>query len=476
MRITKTHYMNIKKITVLLSLATAVTVQAQMSQYDLNRPFGWTNCESLTADGYTTTGGGNGTSITLTSTGEDMRSTITNAIKNNDIVILDGSKGDFIISYSMDLSSQKNKTIVGINGARLCTEFYITEDITKLLDAAGVKNASTTSGGGTLSNGSSVGEQCEYLTRKTLIDYTGDTSEKYRKAGIFNLKSCTNIIIRNICFVGPGSCDVGGYDLISSTGTKHLWVDHCEFTDGIDGNFDITKQSDLVTVSWCKFTYTSRSYNHQNCCLIGSSDSQTADKNKLNVTFANCMWGEGVNSRMPMARFGTIHMVNNYYDCAGNGSNAINPRKSSEFLIEGNYFEKGVKAFGQSSATAYVWQNNINNGSNNGSTKGSVTLPYTYAAYNAELVPTEVGTYAGATLDDPLNIATASPIKQLERNADYTVMGNKIYCDGKIEIYDILGRKVTESSQETDMSALKQGIYIVKITTPSATGVFKINR
>lgn len=455
--------------------ASTLVAKGQLSEYDLNRPFGWTNCQSLTTDGYNTIGGGNGTSITLTSTGEDMRTEITNAIKNNDIVILDGSKGDFIISYSMDISKLSNKTIVGINDARLCSEFYITEEITKLLDNAGVKSASTSSGtGGTLTNGSSVSEACEYKTRQTLIDYTGDSKETYRKAGIFNLKNCTNFILRNIKFVGPGSCDVGGYDLISSTGTTHLWVDHCEFTDGIDGNFDITKGSDFVTVSWCTFSYTDRSYNHQNCCLIGSSDSDTGDLNKLNVTFANCLWGEGVNARMPMARFGNIHMVNNYYNCAGNGSAAINPRKNSEFLIEGNYFESNVKAFAQSSAKAYVWNDNINNGKNDGSTKGTVSLPYSYTAFDAVNVPTVINTYAGATLIDPLTISNASPINGIIRNAEYIVEGNTIYCDGYIEVYNINGRKVLQSQKRVDLSILNDNIYIVVIRCSDSSATFKI--
>jgi hypothetical protein len=50
---------------------------------------------------------------------------------------------------------------------------------------------------------------------------TGDEKEGYRKAGIFTLNKCQNIIIRNLKFVGSGSVDVGGNDLISSTGAEH---------------------------------------------------------------------------------------------------------------------------------------------------------------------------------------------------------------------------------------------------------------
>ena len=246
----------------------------------LNAPFGWTNCSSLTSgDSYNTTGGNNGTRvITLKSTGSDQ-SAIQNAIKQNDIVILDGSNGDFIVSSPVSFGGYSNRTVVGINGARICTKFYLTDEMKAALDKANVKSLSSSTGtGGTLSNGKTVDEKRELVTRQTLIDLTGDTSESYRNAGVFKISGGSNIIVRNLKFVGPGPCDVGGQDLITCTGTTHLWVDHCEFTDGQDGNFDITQGADFVTVSWCTFGYTERAYDHMNTNLVGSSDSENKDK------------------------------------------------------------------------------------------------------------------------------------------------------------------------------------------------------
>lgn len=396
---------------IILSLMCVMAAStAVMAQTDLNKPFGWTNCTSLTSgDDYTTTGANSLASprkTTLTSNGGDMKSTIESALKNCDILVLDGSKGDFIISQSMGMSGMRNKTIVGINNARLCTKFYLTQEMRDAFDKAGVKNASTSSGtGGTLSNGQSVGEARELLTRQTLIDLTGDKSESYRNAGIFKMSNCTNIIVRNIKFVGPGPCDVGGYDLISATGDVHLWVDHCEFTDGIDGNFDITNGSNFCTVSWCTFSYTDRAYDHANTNLVGSSDSYTSDEDKLNITFAYNMWGSKCNQRMPMARFGTIHLLNNYYNCPG-ASLCMNPRKNSEFMIEGNYFEEGVKKpFSESGSKAYVFNGNYYaSWSSEPSNRGTVTLPYSYNVIPAADAKAIVLEKAGATLTDPLYV------------------------------------------------------------------------
>ena len=101
-----------------------------------------------------------------------------------------------------------------------------------------------------------------------------------------------------------------------------------------------------------------------------------------------------------MARVGKIHMLNNYYTCTS-GGNCINPRKNSEFLIEGNYFDQGVKSiYGESGAVAVTWKNtNYSVEGKSGESKGSaVTVPYTYSVAEYSIVPTEVSTYAGATL------------------------------------------------------------------------------
>jgi len=275
------------------------------------------------------------------------------------------------------------------------------------LDIANVKKLSSSSGtGGTLSNGQKVDEKRELVTRQTLIDLTGDKNESYRNAGVFKISGGSNIIVRNLKFVGPGPCDVGGQDLITCTGTTHLWVDHCEFTDGQDGNFDITQSADFVTVSWCTFGYTERAYDHMNTNLVGSSDSE--NKDKLNVTFAFNIWGPGCNQRMPMARAGNIHLLNNYYNCAG-ASATVNPRKNSEFLIEGNYFETGVtKVFSQSDAIAYQFIDNTYKSASKPSGKGTVAMPYQYTAIPSADVPALLtsATGAGATLTEPLTIGT----------------------------------------------------------------------
>ena len=395
-------------LTTLAALFSLITVAAD---YDQNKPFGFCTRSSRTdaACTYNITGGGcysypipsdfKGKVIVLKSNGQDMKKDIQNAIKQNDVIIFDGSDGDFMVSSNIYVEGG-NKTLLGINNARLCTKWYVTNDIITALNKAGVPNMSTHDGGGMLPNGQFVREEAEYNTRKIIIELTGDQSESYRRSGILTVRQ-ENIIIRNITFVGPGSIDVGGSDLLSFNGAKHCWVDHCSFSDGMDGNFDITQSSDFNTVSWCTFSYTERSYMHQNTNLIGYSDREPTGF--LNTTFAFNWWGQGCVQRMPMIRVGKIHMLNNYFSST-TATNCINPRKNSEVLIEGNYFEKGVRRYySQKDAISVTWaDSNFAEEPNQSGTPFSVgttiTIPYEYTVAPYADVPVTVKKHAGATL------------------------------------------------------------------------------
>ena len=393
------------------AFAAFLALAVVATDYDLNKPFGFCTRSSRTDANstYNVTGGGcysypvpsdfTGKVIVLKSNGEDMKSSIQKAIKQNDVIIFDGSNGDFIVSSNVNVEGD-NKTLLGINNARLCTQFHITPEIITALNNAGVPHMNTHEGGGILPNGQRVREEAEFNTRKMIIEFTGDNTENYRKSGILRVTK-ENIIIRNITFVGPGSIDVGGNDLLSFNGAKHCWVDHCSFSDGMDGNFDITQSSDFNTVSWCTFSYTERSYMHQNTNLIGYSDREPTGF--LNTTFAFNWWKQGCAQRMPMIRVGKIHMLNNYFSST-TATNCINPRKSSEVLIEGNYFEKGVRRYySQKDAISVTWaDSNFAEEPNQSGTPFSVgttiTIPYEYTVAPYADVPATVKKHAGATL------------------------------------------------------------------------------
>jgi pectate lyase len=182
--------------------------------------------------------------------------------------------------------------------------------------------------------------------------------------GHVSVNGASNVIVRNLKIVGyaVGNCaldpsyDSGvgcssGQDAISVQNGDHIWFDHCDISDGTDGNLDITSGADYVTVSWTKFHYTPRTDNsgsdstggagHRYSNLVGGGDGVAGDVGKLNVTWHHNWWAENVMERQPRVRYGKNHVFNNLY--SGSGDNyCVRAGIQAQILIESNVFT-GVK-------------------------------------------------------------------------------------------------------------------------------------
>lgn len=159
-------------------------------------------------------------------------------------------------------------------------------------------------------------------------------------AGFINasiqLNDVSQVIIRNLAFRNP--CDVGPvwdpndgskgnwnslFDSITVSGSTFVWIDHNSFTDAPltdnlspiengmrkqchDGALDITRGSDMITVSYNHFAL------HEKNTLIGSGDKAAGDEGRLSVTLSNNLF-ENVAERSPRVRFGKVHVFNNLY-------------------------------------------------------------------------------------------------------------------------------------------------------------------
>ena len=159
--------------------------------------------------------------------------------------------------------------------------------------------------------------------------------------GHIEMSGSVNVIIRNIKIVGyaVGNCSLdpdydlsvgcsSGNDAISlQKNAHHVWFDHCDISDGTDGNLDITNAANYVTVSWTKFDYTPRSDNsgsdstgasgHRFSNLIGGTDTPSTydDADALNVTWHHDWWADNVMQRMPRVRSGKNHLFNDLWTC-----------------------------------------------------------------------------------------------------------------------------------------------------------------
>ena len=167
--------------------------------------------------------------------------------------------------------------------------------------------------------------------------------------GTFEVHGKHNIIIRNLAFrnlweFDPTSkYDKLGWDYVritreGQTFSHHIWVDHCDFGKVYDGQLDIVHGSDLVTVSWCKFSGDEHG-PQKKVSLVGHGPNNVKeDQGRLNVTFHH-NWYENIEDRAPRARFGNIHCFNNYINQAENATMSV---VGATTLIERNYYE-GVK-------------------------------------------------------------------------------------------------------------------------------------
>ncbi|KAL2166190.1 hypothetical protein VTG60DRAFT_3150 [Thermothelomyces hinnuleus] len=142
----------------------------------------------------------------------------------------------------------------------------------------------------------------------------------------------TNVIIRNlkISFIEDNDC-------ITIRNSTRVWVDHNEFAsditkgpDAYDGQVDIIRGSDWITVSWNYF------HDHWKSSLVGNDATfRDIDFGHLHVTYHHNYWSnEG--TRGPAGRFGHQHVYNNLY--VDFLYQAIHSRSDNQVLVEGNVF------------------------------------------------------------------------------------------------------------------------------------------
>lgn len=245
-----------------------------------------------------------------------------------------------------------------------------------------------------------TGDVLNVASDKTIIGYSQGITIRCS----WQIKRASNIIVRNLICRGPGNSNSEqNWDCVNIEDASRVWFDHCTVMEGEDGNFDVVKGSDNVTVTWCKFTYvTGGAHNFSN--LIGSSNDEPQSHGKLNVTYAYCWW-DNVNSRCPRTRYGKIHVLNCYYNNVGSGAYA---GKMSNIRVEGSFFEDNVSnptGLISTDGEAGVFVIDCNRG--NTMTDGyntPFTPPYSYEVtpvHEVKSMVTDPSCGAGPTLDGP---------------------------------------------------------------------------
>ena len=404
-------------------LSFAQTAKAQLSQYDANKPIGWcTLGNGITGDETNT--------VYHVTTYDEMKTAfkkINGTIENRTIYF----DADIFVPEKFFVGGAKNLTLYGKPGTKL---------------------------------------------------YNNIHSAVQDESGIFYFKECENLIIRNIVMECAGAFDNSSADNMQLVTCKNVWVDHCDFLDGVDGCLDIKTGSDNISITWCRFRYLlpfwpdgkGGANDHRFPLLIGSGDKNTEDIGHLNTTIAYCWFDEGCMERTPRVRKGNIHVVNCDYTNVGahylvgpgylaniyeekcdmtaidlnlpnNSEFTKNTQDGSKTLEWKNYAtEKNYKDFNLTITDVLggqeVKQRSGNKEYYNPYTDGSAAgvTPYDKTLVKAFVENEETG--AGATLDYDL-LATRGNSQQLEATAINYVNGSVNVPVNKT--YNLAGQQVS---------------------------------
>lgn len=355
-----------------------------------------------------------------------------------------------------------------------------------------------------------------------------------------DINSKQNIIIRNIRFTMKDvPVDVSGSevkilgtnndpDIISISAdlssipfaeriTRNIWIDHCEFynedpavmtdQDRYDGLIDIKNDAQFITISWCYF------HDHHKGCLSGSGGSDNYDRK---TTMHHNLF-DNISSRIPLQRYGKLHLLNNYVINSGNG---LNVRIQSEAVAEKNYFKDSKKPiFGKVSegGEATEFDNYFDNctrlswvhipsvsspdadplNESEEYNANDYVIPYEYSAnvYEVAEVPEIVTAWAGigklpsisTSLSEPqpggslINGIAFSPTIvsdemtiAIDANSNFNAVISVFDLSGKLLFRKYESIKPDLNKISIGMNALSSGIYICHVDTGSEVVVKKI--
>ncbi|MEU6178189.1 pectinesterase family protein [Streptomyces coeruleorubidus] len=196
------------------------------------------------------------------------------------------------------------------------------------------------------------GTEIPVASDKTIIGVS-DTAEIVH--GGFTLDPGThNVIIRNLAIrdtaiEGNWDCKDTDYDGIRLDTAHHVWIDHIRFSRICDGQLDVRKDSEYVTVSHNQFTNNNKTFG------IGWTPNV-----KTQITVDH-NWFRGTKQRNPSAdNVAYAHLYNNYLSSQlsdgdpvwtyGNWS-----RGRTKMVIENSFYD-GVQHPYQADATAELVQ------------------------------------------------------------------------------------------------------------------------
>ncbi|CAM5713524.1 pectinesterase family protein [Streptomyces purpurascens] len=271
------------------------------------------------------------------------------------------------------------------------------------------------------------GTEIPVASDKTIIGVS-DTAEIVH--GGFTLDPGThNVIIRNLtirdtAIEGNWDCKDTDYDGIRLDTAHHVWIDHIRFSRICDGQLDIRKDSEYVTVSYNRFTNNNKTFG------IGWTPNVrtqiTVDHN----------WFTGTKQRNPSAdNCAYAHLYNNYLSSQlsdgdpvwtyGNWS-----RGKTKMVIENSFYD-GVQHPYQADAAAELVQRGsiLRNTTGRHDAWGAAFDPREFYAYRldpAAAVPALVKRFSGPQkrIGGPVELRVPAAYPTVQSAVDAVPDGN----------------------------------------------------
>ncbi|MGA6223358.1 pectate lyase family protein [Streptomyces umbrinus] len=207
-----------------------------------------------------------------------------------------------------------------------------------------------------------------------------------------------NVIIRNLTIrdsyvEGNWDCKDTDFDGIQMDTVHHVWIDHNRFSRICDGQLDIRKDSEYVTVSYNRFENNNKTFG------IGWTPNV-----KTQITIDH-NWFRGTKQRNPSAdNCAYAHLYNNYMTAQADPGDPVWTygnwsRGKTRMVIENSYYQDVQHPY-QADATAELVQRGsiLKNTSGRQETWGAAFDPrdlYDYRLDPAAAVPALVSKFSG---------------------------------------------------------------------------------
>eukprot|EP00897_Mesotaenium_endlicherianum_P009456 jgi/Mesen1/8539/ME000484S07925 len=222
----------------------------------------------------------------------------------------------------------------------------------------------------------------------------------FKDSACITLQEVTNVIVHNIKFHNcvpsrsqriisstshTGNRGSSDGDSVSIWKGSDIWVDHCEFITSADGLVDVIAGSTGVTISNNFFD------KHDKVMLLGAHDGETDDDN-MKVTVMLNKFGPDCTQRLPRARRGRVHVVNNYYPdgwgiYAVGGSSGVRIRSEGNFFAAPNTQAKEVTKLIEGDWSIISINDHLANGATFHETGSGFSPEYSYSALAALDLP-----------------------------------------------------------------------------------------